>query len=129
MKKKKKPQFDAEGYQINLEDLNGEALPDLSRAKVVSRREAKLPSVAVMKKALKEMSGHNPRTLEAARDGMGLTQKGFAEVIGVNLATYRQWESGRREPTGPAKTLLSLLREEPALIRKLAARTQARGPR
>ncbi len=27
----KKPAFDAEGYQVNIQDLNGEALPDPAR--------------------------------------------------------------------------------------------------
>jgi len=29
----KKPVFDAEGYQVNLKDLNGETLPDAARVK------------------------------------------------------------------------------------------------
>lgn len=41
------PRFDAEGYQENIADINGEALPEMRRLRVLSRRDEKafgLPS-------------------------------------------------------------------------------------
>jgi putative transcriptional regulator len=42
----------------------------------------------------------------AVRARLGKSQEEFAAMIGVPLGTLRNWEQGRREPTGPAKALL-----------------------
>ncbi len=47
------------------------------------------------------------------RKATGLTQKSFAQRIGIELGTLRNWEQGRREPTGPAKALLTALKNDP----------------
>jgi len=43
----------------------------------------------------------------------GLTQVRFAQRIGIEIATLRNWEQGRREPTGPAKALLKAIKNDP----------------
>jgi putative transcriptional regulator len=43
----------------------------------------------------------------------GPTQQLFAQRIGIEVATLRNWEQGRREPTGPAKALLTALKNDP----------------
>ena len=43
------------------------------------------------------------------RQRLGLTQREFAHRIHVSIDTIRNWEQGKRCPTGPAKTLLVLL--------------------
>ena len=47
------------------------------------------------------------------RKKTGLTQAKFCHLIGVNLGTLRNWEQGRREPTGPAKALLRAISRDP----------------
>lgn len=47
------------------------------------------------------------------RKATGLTQKNFAQRIGIEVGTLRNWEQGRREPTGPAKALLTALKNDP----------------
>lgn len=47
------------------------------------------------------------------RKATGMTQKSFAQRIGIELGTLRNWEQGRREPTGPAKALLTALKNDP----------------
>lgn len=51
--------------------------------------------------------------VKAIRQATGLTQAKFAKVIDVQLATLRNWEQGRREPTGPAKALLRAIHKDP----------------
>ena len=41
-----------------------------------------------------------------ARLKMGLSQVEFAKLLGVSRRTLEQWEQGRREPSGAAKTLI-----------------------
>lgn len=47
------------------------------------------------------------------RQRLGLTQKEFALRINVSLETIRNWEQGRRHPTGAAKALLKVLDQYP----------------
>lgn len=51
--------------------------------------------------------------VKAIRKNTGLTQQRFAKLIDVNVGTLRNWEQGRREPTGPAKALLRAIERDP----------------
>jgi putative transcriptional regulator len=55
------------------------------------------------------------------RANAGLSQKRFAELLGVSPRTLQQWEQGRREPAGAAKTLLRVAEQHPEVLRELAA--------
>ena len=50
------------------------------------------------------------------RKKTGLTQAKFCTLIDVNLGTLRNWEQGRREPTGPAKALLRAISRDPSHV-------------
>lgn len=47
------------------------------------------------------------------RRRLGLSQAEFSERIGVSLETIRNWEQGKRCPTGAAKALLKILDKAP----------------
>lgn len=47
------------------------------------------------------------------RERLGFTQQEFSMRIDVPLETIRNWEQGKRTPTGAAKTLLKLLDRTP----------------
>jgi putative transcriptional regulator len=47
------------------------------------------------------------------RGATGLSQAKFARLIDVQVTTLRNWEQGRREPTGPAKALLRAIQNDP----------------
>lgn len=51
----------------------------------------------------------------------GLSQAQFAAVLGVSKRTLEQWEQGRREPSGAAKTLLKIAERHPEVLREIAA--------
>lgn len=116
--KSKNPKFDEEGYQVNIDDINGEPLPDLKRVKIMSRQAAKLPSARVVKQALSRL-GHCRPGLAAVRKKTGVSQAKFARALGIKLTTYQQWEQGRRRPTGPGMALLCLVGNHPELIHEL----------
>jgi len=44
------------------------------------------------------------------------TQQEFAMMIGVSVATLRNWEQGRRQPQGPAKALLQVAAQYPEIV-------------
>ncbi|MCP1319176.1 MULTISPECIES: DNA-binding transcriptional regulator [Halomonadaceae] len=42
----------------------------------------------------------------AHRRAQGITQAEFARQLGVSVRTYQEWEQGRRQPSGPAESIL-----------------------
>ena len=48
----------------------------------------------------------------------GLSQAKFAELLSIEVSTLRNWEQGRREPTGPARALLRAIRNNPIEVIK-----------
>ena len=46
----------------------------------------------------------------------GLSQAKFAELLSIEVATLRNWEQGRREPTGAARALLRAIRNDPVAV-------------
>lgn len=49
------------------------------------------------------------------RAKIGLSQSRFASLLGVSVATLRNWEQGRRQPTGAARALLRIVNTKPRL--------------
>jgi len=49
------------------------------------------------------------------RKRLGMTQLEFSNCIEVSLETIRNWEQGKRRPTGAAKTLLKILNKTPEI--------------
>jgi putative transcriptional regulator len=58
--------------------------------------------------------------IAAARQGSGLSQAQFAALLGVSVRTLQEWEQGRRQPSGAAKTLLRVAERHPEVLRELA---------
>jgi len=59
--------------------------------------------------------------IKSLRTQTRLSQPDFAALLGVEVSTLRNWEQGRREPTGPAKALLRAIRNDPKnVLRALA---------
>ena len=59
------------------------------------------------------------KEIRAATD---LSQVRFARLIQVGVGTLRNWEQGRRQPTGPAKALLRAIQNDPEAVIKALAR-------
>lgn len=55
------------------------------------------------------------------RDKTGLSQSEFARLLGVSVRTLQEWEQGRRSPSGPARTLLSIANRNPRVLLESAA--------
>ena len=50
------------------------------------------------------------------RQRYGLTQPKFAALMGISVATLRNWEQGRRRPEGPARALLKVAAANPEAV-------------
>lgn len=58
----------------------------------------------------------DPGNVRAVREATGLSQAQFARLIEVQIGTLRNWEQGRRKPTGPARALLKALKARPKAV-------------
>ena len=58
--------------------------------------------------------------ITAMRATQGLSQREYAELLGVDVRTLQNWEQGRRSPTGPAKVLLKIAAKHPEVLLEVA---------
>ena len=59
-----------------------------------------------------------PADVKAIRMQLDQSQTEFALMIGVSVATLRNWEQGRRSPDGPARALLRVAAAQPDAVRR-----------
>lgn len=109
-------------------------MPKLSEAELLAR-DAERDLGAELLESLREMkAGKVGRVSVVTRDGRvidspvakarvvsKLSQAQFAALMGVSVRTLQEWEQGRREPSGAAKTLLRVAQSHPEVLRELAA--------
>ena len=50
------------------------------------------------------------------RKKLKLSQSSFASLMGVSPRTIQDWEQGRRQPQGPAKSLLRIAEQHPKYL-------------
>jgi len=60
----------------------------------------------------------DPREIRAR---LGMTQEEFAAALCISVKTLRNWEQGRRDPSGPAMRLLQIAEKHPEILREHAA--------
>lgn len=81
-----------------------------------------LTSVREMKAGIRARV-HHPEISQVAHARLvsGLSQAAFAALLGVSVRTLQDWEQGRREPSGAAKTLFRVAERHPEVLQELAA--------
>ncbi len=55
----------------------------------------------------------------SARIKSGLSQSDFAKLLGVSVRTLQDWEQGRRQPSGAAKTLIVIAERRPDVLKEI----------
>ena len=104
-------------------------MPKMSEKQLIARDSkrdlgAELLQAAREIKAGKAARVHHvkvPEILEA-RARTGLSQQQFAAMLGISPRTLKGWEQGRRKPTGAARSLLTIARRRPEVLRELFAK-------
>ena len=88
--------------------------------------EAKRDLAAELLESVKQMKAgktgvvHTPAV--EARERTGLSQSQFAGLLGVSVRTLQGWEQGRKEPSGAARTLLTIARTNPKALLAVAGK-------
>ena len=62
------------------------------------------------------ITGFPDSEVRSIRERYGLSQDKFASLLGISVATLRNWEQGRRRPEGPARVLLRIAAKHPKAI-------------
>jgi putative transcriptional regulator len=88
--------------QRDFDDL----IESVKQAGKIRRGEAKPSRVIAFK----------PADIKDVRMTLGKSQVEFALMIGVSVATLRNWEQGRRKPDGPAMALLKVAAKNPKAV-------------
>jgi putative transcriptional regulator len=57
--------------------------------------------------------------VRGVRSKLGLSQREFSEATDIPLNSIRNWEQGKRGPTGAARTLYRLLNARPDVLQGL----------
>lgn len=68
---------------------------------------------------LKTRQLSEPSPVKEIRKQMELSQAAFAALMGVSVRTIQDWEQGRRQPRGPAKSLLRIAEQHPKIFTQL----------
>ena len=87
----------------------------LKEALAQAQREEREGPVAIEKIDVPELD------VVAIRVSTGLTQAEFARSIGVDEATLRNWEQGRRRPEGTARVLLAMIAGDPRIAHRASS--------
>jgi putative transcriptional regulator len=56
------------------------------------------------------------KSIAATRHKLGLSQSGFARLLGISVRTLHHWEQGTRTPTGAARVLLRVAALHPQAV-------------
>ena len=92
-------------------------------------RKSKIDIGAELLQSAREMKAgirarvHRPEISEVAHARLvsGLSQTAFAALLGISVRTLQDWEQGRREPSGAAKTLFRVAERHPEVLQELSA--------
>ena len=103
-----------EEIENNFKDTNffDGVMEGLEEALAYEKGTAKTETIAI-KRSLPDVN------VSQIRNALSMTQKAFANVLGVSCRTVEAWESGRSNPTPTAKKLMFLISQDHSLIQKL----------
>ena len=81
--------------------------------------------LAQTKQDEQEAKRDSGKYLKQIRMNFGLSQIEFSKCLNVPVNTLRNWEQGKRSPTGAARTLYRVLVKHPKLIFSLQKQSKA----
>ena len=88
--------------------------------------EAKRDLAAELLQSVSEMKAGKLEVVSSlaieARQSTGLSQSQFAALLGVSVRTLQGWEQGRKQPSGAARTLLTIARTNPQVLLEVIGR-------
>ncbi len=98
-------------------------------AEVLKNRDAKGDLGAKLLESVTQMKSDRTSRIHrvkvplivSARIKSRLTQADFAKLLGVSIKTLQDWEQGRRQLSGAAKTLIAIAEHRPDVLKEISA--------
>jgi len=84
----------------------------------IEYERGKLPNVKVDRITIAPINIYNGSEIKAIRTRQNMTQRLFAEALGVSVKTVEAWEAGTNKPSGTTNRILSLLNQDNNLFEK-----------
>ena len=114
-----KSKYSIEEIEKNFKDVDffSGVKEGLEEALAYEKGKASIETIA-RKRSLPDVN------VKAERESLDMTQKAFANVLGVSKRTVEAWETGRSTPSPTAKNLIYLISQKPDLVLMLQ---EARG--
>lgn len=88
-----------------VQDIINRGIKTSFTAKELKELEVKIPNIDL-----------DARDIQKIREKIKLSQNVFAKVLNVSSSSVKQWEQGKRTPTGSTKVLLELLQKNPQIL-------------
>lgn len=76
-------------------------------------RTGDLTGITIREVEIPEPGEYGPKDVKALRKAMGVSQRVFAELVGVSKELAAQWEYGIRRPAPLARRLLDRIKADP----------------
>lgn len=118
-----------DGYQVGMKDINGSPLPKAGEERILSKKEQAqlgIPTAdAILSKLRSQPKRGTPMRVDApkvlpTRKSLGMSQKDFASLVGVTVASVRNWEQGRGTPPTMARKLFRVIEKRPDVVKYLS---------
>lgn len=97
--------------KINPNNQDFHTLGRIDKSRVDATTEADIQKHIAADEA--EAAQDAAKYARSVRNRLGLSQAEFSRRINVSLETVRNWEQGKRSPSGAAKALLKILDKAP----------------
>lgn len=106
-----KSKYSMEEIENNFKDVDffSSIKEGLKEALAYEKGKASLETIA-RKRSLPDVN------VKAERESLGMTQKAFANALGVSKRTVEAWDTGRNTPSPAAKNLIHLISQKPDLV-------------
>jgi putative transcriptional regulator len=87
-------------------------------SEAIEYERGNLPIVKVDKVTIAPIHVYDASEVKKIRVQQSMTQKLFAEALGVSVKTVEAWEAGTNKPSGVANRMLGLLKQDDALLER-----------
>ena len=102
---------------MNNNDLFDEIMTGLNEAAAYAKGDKKAARKTKVK--IRLVTDYTNKDIKRIRMELHLSQRAFAEVIGVSTKTVEAWESGINKPSGSSARLLQIFDENPSALKEL----------
>jgi len=91
-----------------------------SLTEAIEYERGNLEGVKVDKITVAPIHAHTANEIKSIRANQSMTQKVFAEALGVSVKTVEAWETGTNRPSGIANRMFEFLAQDNSLFEKFS---------